>query len=161
MRVNVVIRYIGLVLQFVAAFMLISAIVSMINSHDSAFYPLLLSSFMTALLGIFPLFFVERVDEIKTKEGYAIVVGSWLVSCIVGMFPYLIWGGEFTLVNAWFESVSGFTTTGASILNDIEFLPQGLLFWRSASAWIGGICLCSTTLWSRYKLSCLLGNFKC
>jgi trk system potassium uptake protein TrkH len=56
--------------------MLISAIVSMINSHDSAFYPLLLSSFMTALLGIFPLFFVERVDEIKTKEGYAIVVGS-------------------------------------------------------------------------------------
>lgn len=139
MRVNVVIRYIGLVLQFVAAFMLISAIVSMINSHDSAFYPLLLSSFMTALLGIFPLFFVERVDEIKTKEGYAIVVGSWLVSCIVGMFPYLIWGGEFTLVNAWFESVSGFTTTGASILNDIEFLPQGLLFWRSASAWIGGI----------------------
>ena len=139
MRVNVVIRYIGLVLQFVAAFMLISAIVSMINSHDSAFYPLLLSSFMTALLGTFPLFFVERVDEIKTKEGYAIVVGSWLVSCIVGMFPYLIWGGEFTLVNAWFESVSGFTTTGASILNDIEFLPQGLLFWRSASAWIGGM----------------------
>ena len=55
------------------------------------------------------------------------------------MFPYLIWGGEFTLINAWFESVSGFTTTGASILNDIEFLPHGLLFWRASSAWIGGI----------------------
>lgn len=139
MRVNVVIRYIGLVLQFVAAFMLVSAIVSMLNNYDSAFYPLLLSSFMTALLGTFPLFFVEKVEEIKTKEGYAIVVGSWLVACIVGMFPYLIWGGEFSIVNAWFESVSGFTTTGASILNDIEFLPRGLLFWRSASAWIGGI----------------------
>ena len=94
---------------------------------------------MTSLLGIFPLFFVKKVDEIATKEGYAIVVGSWLVACIVGMFPYLIWGGEFTLINAWFESVSGFTTTGASILNDIEFLPRGLLFWRSSSAWIGGI----------------------
>ena len=139
MRVNVVIGYIGLVLQFVAAFMLLSAVVSMLNGYDSAYYPLLLSSFMTALLGTFPLFFVERVDEIKTKEGYAIVVGSWILSCVVGMFPYLIWGGEFTLANAWFESVSGFTTTGASILNDIEFLPRGLLFWRSATAWIGGM----------------------
>ena len=139
MRVNVVIRYIGLVLQFVAAFMLLSAVVSMLNGYDSAYYPLLLSSFMTALLGTFPLFFVERVDEIKTKEGYAIVVGSWILSCVVGMFPYLIWGGEFTLANAWFESVSGFTTSGASILNDIEFLPRGLLFWRSATAWIGGM----------------------
>ena len=139
MRVHVVIRYIGMVLQFIALFMLVSAFVSMLNGYDSAFSPLLLSSFMTSLLGIFPLFFVERVDEVTTKEGYAIVVGSWLVACIVGMFPYLIWGGEFSLINAWFESVSGFTTTGASILNDIEFLPRGLLFWRSSSAWIGGI----------------------
>lgn len=119
--------------------MLASAIVSMLNGYDSAYYPLLLSSFLTALLGLFPMIFVEKVDEIKTKEGYAIVVGSWLVACIVGMFPYLIWGGEFTLINAWFESVSGFTTTGASILTDIEFLPRGLLFWRASSAWIGGI----------------------
>ena len=111
----------------------------MLNGYDSAFSPLLLSSFMTSLLGVFPLFFVKRDDEVTTKEGYAIVVGSWLVACIVGMFPYLIWGGEFTMINAWFESVSGFTTTGASILNDIEFLPRGLLFWRSSSAWIGGI----------------------
>ena len=139
MRVPVVIRYIAMVMQFIAAFMLASAGVSMLNGYDSAYYPLLLSSFITALLGAFPLFFVESEGEIKTKEGYAIVVGSWLVACIVGMFPYLIWGGEFTLINAWFESVSGFTTTGASILNDIEFLPQGLLFWRSSSAWIGGI----------------------
>ena len=128
-----------MVLQFIASFMLASAIVSMLNGYDSAYYPLLLSSFLTALLGLFPMIFVEKVDEIKTKEGYAIVVGSWLVACIVGMFPYLIWGGEFTLINAWFESVSGFTTTGASILTDIEFLPRGLLFWRASSAWIGGI----------------------
>lgn len=139
MRIHVVIRYIGMVLQFIAAFMLLSAVVSLLNDHDSAFYPLLLSSFLTALLGLFPLIFVEKAGDIKIKEGYAIVVGSWLVACIVGMFPYLIWGGEFTGINAWFESVSGFTTTGSSILNDIEFLPRGMLFWRSASAWIGGV----------------------
>lgn len=139
MRVHVVIRYIGMVLVFLASFMLAAAGVSLLNDHDSALYPLLLSSFLTAILGLFPLIFVERAEEIKTKEGYAIVVGSWLVACVVGTIPYLIWGGEFTLVNAWFESVSGFTTTGASILNDIEFLPRGLLFWRSATTWIGGI----------------------
>ena len=149
MRVSVVIRYIGMVLQFIALFMLVSAGVSMYNNYDSAFSPLLLSSFMTLLLGIFPMFFVEKVEEISTKEGYAIVVGSWLLACVVGMFPYLIWGGEFTIMNAWFESVSGFTTTGASILNDIEFLPNGLLFWRTSSAWIGGIgvvCCCCICL---------------
>ena len=139
MRAHVVIRYIGMVLVFLALFMLASAGVSLLNDQDSAFYPLLLSSFLTAILGIFPLIFVERVEEIKTKEGYAIVVGSWLVACVVGMIPYIIWGGEFTIVNAWFERVSGFTTTGASILNDIEFLPRGMLFWRSATTWIGGI----------------------
>ena len=112
-----------MVMQFIATFMLAAAAVSMTNDYDSGYYPLLLSAFLTAVLGSFPLIFVERVDEIKAKEGYAIVVGSWLVACVVGMFPYLIWGGEFSLVNAWFESVSGFTTTGASILNDIEFLP--------------------------------------
>ena len=139
MRFHVVIRYIGMVLQFIAAFMLLSAVVSMVNDYDSAFHPLLLSSFLTSLLGLFPLIFAEKADDIKIKEGYAIVVGSWLVACIVGTFPYLIWGGEFTAINAWFESVSGFTTTGSSILNDIEFLPKGMLFWRSASAWIGGV----------------------
>ena len=128
-----------MVLQLIAAFMFLSAVVSWLNDYDSAYYPLLLSSFITALLGTFPLLFVERVEEISIKEGYGIVVGSWLVACIVGMFPYLIWGGEFTMINAWFESVSGFTTTGASILNDIEYLPRGLLFWRSSSAWIGGV----------------------
>lgn len=128
-----------MMLILLALFMLASAGVSLLNNHDSALYPLLLSSFVTMILGLFPLIFVERADEIKTKEGYAIVVGSWLVACIVGMFPYLIWGGEFTVINAWFESVSGFTTTGASILNDIEFLPRGLLFWRQSTTWIGGI----------------------
>ena len=67
MRVHVVIRYIGMVLVFPAAFMLASAGVSLLNDHDSALYPLLLSSFVTAVLGLFPLIFVDSAEEIKTK----------------------------------------------------------------------------------------------
>ena len=67
------------------------------------------------------------------------MVGSWILASVVGMFPYLIWGGEFSLINAWFESVSGYTATGATILNDIEELPQGLLFYRTSTNWLGGI----------------------
>ena len=121
-----------------SAFMAVSAGISLV-SNDAGFYPLLLSALLTLLLGAFPMIFVSKADSITTKEGFMIVVGSWVLSCVVGMFPYLIWGGEFTLVNAWFECVSGFTTTGASILTDIEALPQGLLFWRSATNWIGGV----------------------
>lgn len=138
MRFSVILRYVGTVMLCLSAFMAVSAGISLV-SNDTGFYPLLLSALLTLLLGAFPMIFVSKADSINTKEGFMIVVGSWVVSCVVGMFPYLIWGGEFSLVNAWFESVSGFTTTGASILTDIEALPQGLLFWRSATNWIGGV----------------------
>ena len=139
MRYSVVIRYIGMVLLVLAAFMLASAGISYMSGVDSAYTPLVMSSLLTLLMGCFPLIFVPRTDRISQKEAYCIVVGAWVVASIVGMFPYLMWGGEFTPINAWFESVSGFTTTGASILNDIEALPRGLLFWRMSTSWIGGI----------------------
>jgi|MucameStandDraft_1065616.scaffolds.fasta_scaffold00009_46 trk system potassium uptake protein TrkH len=139
MRLDVVLRYIGVVMLFIATFMLLSAGISYFNGMDSAFYPLLLSALLTTLLGIFPLIFVERQEQLTTKEGFCIVVGAWLLACVVGSFPYLIWGGEFSVINAWFESVSGFTTTGATVLNDIESLPRGMLFWRMSTTWIGGI----------------------
>lgn len=139
MRYSVVIRYIGIVELVLAAFMLMSATISYVSNVDSSYAPLVMSSLLTLLLGAFPLIFVPRTDRISQKEGYCIVVGSWIVSSVVGMFPYLMWGGEFTIINAWFESVSGFTTTGASILNNIEALPRGLLFWRMSTCWIGGI----------------------
>ena len=138
MRFSVILRYVGTVMLYLSAFMAVAAGISYV-SNDAGFYPLLLSALLTLLLGVFPMIFVPRPDNITTKEGFAIVVGSWLLACVVGMFPYLIWGGEFSFVNAWFESVSGFTTTGASILNNIEALPRGLLFWRMATCWIGGV----------------------
>ena len=138
MRYSVILRYVGTIMLCLSGFMAVSAGISIV-SDDTGFYPLLLSALLTLLLGVFPMIFVPKADNITTKEGFMIVVGSWVLSCVVGMFPYLIWGGEFSLVNALFESVSGFTTTGASILTNIEALPQGLLFWRSATNWIGGV----------------------
>jgi len=139
MRFNVVIRYIGVVLLLNALFMLIAAGIALVNHMDTGFYPLLLSFFLTTALGAFPLIFVESEKNISSKEGYLIIVGSWIAACFMGMMPYMLWGGEFNLINAWFESVSGFSTTGSTILNRVEALPRSLLFWRSATHWLGGI----------------------
>ena len=139
MRLHIVLRYIGVILLLNALFMLIAAGISLLNSADSGFYPLLQSSLLMAILGVFPLIFVPGGEQISNTEGYGIVVGSWLMSCLAGMLPYILWGGEFSLVNAWFESVSGFTTTGFTTLSEVESLPQGLLFWRASTHWLGGI----------------------
>ncbi len=138
MRLYIVLRYIGLVLLLNAAFMFVAFLISAYNA-DSAMIPLLLSSILTSLVGFFPMIFVAPTDTLSNKEAYVILVFSWLVVCLFGMLPYLLWGGEFTVVNSWFEIVSGFTTTGSTILTNVESLPKGLLFWRSATHWIGGI----------------------
>ena len=139
MNISVVTRNIGIALLFNAFFMFISVAVSVVYNFDSAFSPLLLSAVITFITGMFPLIFVRRHEEIHIKEGFTIIVLSWILSCLFGMLPYVLWGGEFTLINAWFESVSGYTTTGGTILNDIEALPKSLLFWRSSTHFIGGI----------------------
>lgn len=139
MNVSVVARNIGIALLFNAMFMFISAAVSVVYDFDSAFSPLLLSGVITFTTGLFPLIFVRKHEEIHIKEGFTIIVLSWILSCLFGMLPYVLWGGEFSLINAWFESVSGYTTTGGTILQDIEALPKSLLFWRSSTHFIGGI----------------------
>ncbi|MBN2320052.1 MAG: TrkH family potassium uptake protein [Acidobacteria bacterium] len=138
MRPYIIFRYVGIVLLFNAAFLLVSAAISF-HCHQPDFLPLLYSAVITILFGIFPLIYVPPSSYIYNIEGLVIVVSSWLLSCLVGVLPYILYGGEFTLANAWFESVSGFTTTGSSILNNIEALPFGLLFWRASTHWIGGI----------------------
>ncbi|MFI3295172.1 MAG: potassium transporter TrkG [Rikenellaceae bacterium] len=139
MRSATVIRYVGMVVLLNAAFMFLSALVALFNGVDTSFFPLLMSFIITSVVGLFPLIFVPKESHLVAKEGYAVVVGSWIMSFLAGMLPYLIWGGEFTLINAWFETVSGYTTTGSTILTDIEALPKGLLFWRSCTHWIGGV----------------------
>lgn len=140
MNWRVISWYIGVALLLSSTLMVVSCIIALCTPGDDSVFPLLYASFITGLVGVFPLIFVrKRRYKLRFKEGNCIVVGAWLAACIFGMLPFLFYGGEFSPVNALFESVSGFTTTGASILNDIDTLPRGLQFWRISTAWVGGV----------------------
>ena len=136
---NTPIRYAGFSLIGVALLMFISAFIAFRNNMDDSFNPLAFSGMAALLSGVFAIIGTKPQEKMTVEDGFRIVTGCWIAACIFGAIPYLLYGGEFTVVNAFFESVSGFTTTGASILNNIEALPNGLQFWRIASAWIGGI----------------------
>ena len=136
---NTTIRYVGFSLIGISLLMYLSAFIAFRNNSDASFEPLVFSAMASTLCGFFAIIGTKPQDNMGIEDGYRIVTGCWIAACVFGAMPYLIYGGEFTPVNAFFESVSGFTTTGASILNNIEALPQGLQFWRIASAWIGGI----------------------
>lgn len=139
MNLKVISRNVGVALLVSALFMLLSVFVSLMDGGDTALAPLLISFTITFIFGIFPFFFVRKTQQISLKDGFMIIFLSWLLSFIFGMLPYALWGGPFTVVNAWFESVSGFTTTGATILEEVEVLPRSLLFWRSSTHFIGGL----------------------
>ena len=139
MNVKAISTNVGKALLVSALFMFLSMIVSVVNGRDAAFGPLLISFIITLIVGSFPFIFVRGKQPLSMKDGIMTVVLSWILSFIFGMLPYVLYGGEFTLINAWFESVSGFTTTGSTILNDIEALPKSLLFWRSSTHYIGGL----------------------
>ena len=112
----------------------------------SAFYQepdlpaFIISTLITIAVGI-PLSYAGKQAERKLsrKDGYVVVTFAWILFSLFGMLPYYISGYIPNLTNAYFETMSGFTTTGASILNNIEAFPHGLLFWRSMTQWIGGM----------------------
>lgn len=139
MNVKAISVNVGKALLVSALFMFLSLVVSIVYGRDTAFGPLLISFIITLLVGGFPFIFVKGQQSLSLKDGFLTIVLSWVLSFIFGMLPYVLYGGEFTLINAWFESVSGFTTTGSTILNDIEALPKSLLFWRSSTHYIGGL----------------------
>ncbi len=139
MNLKAITRNVGFALLVSALFMLLSVLVSVLGGNDSALAALLISFIITFIFGAFPFIFVKRGPAISLKDGYMIIFLSWLLSFVFGMLPYLLWGGPFTVINAWFESVSGFSTTGSSILDNVEALPKSLLFWRSSTHFIGGL----------------------
>ena len=139
MNLKVISRNVGVALLVSALFMLLSVFVSLIDGGDSALAPLLISFTITFIVGVFPFIFTRRNEQISLKDGFMIIFLSWLLSFIFGALPYALWGGPFTVINAWFESVSGFTTTGSTILEDVEALPRSLIFWRASTHFIGGL----------------------
>ncbi|MFQ5334978.1 MAG: TrkH family potassium uptake protein [Flavobacteriales bacterium] len=142
---KIIFNLLGVLLMIIGGLMLTVIPVSLyFRSGDQ--YAMLFSALITAAVG-FLLWQIKRDrNTIRKREGYLIVSLGWIVMSLFGMLPYLISGGIPEITNAFFETVSGFTTTGASILNDIESMPEGLLFWRSMTQWIGGMGIIVMTI---------------
>ena len=129
----------GLLLLCNGGFMMVAALVSSIYK-DGVTTEILLAAIVSMMVGLISMFFTrDHKKEVKPKEGYMIVTFGWLVMSVSGVLPYLFSGAIPDLTNAFFETISGYTTTGASILDNIEVLPKGILFWRSLTHWIGGM----------------------
>ncbi|MDR2025955.1 MAG: TrkH family potassium uptake protein [Prevotellaceae bacterium] len=139
MRLSVILRYGGFILLINSVFMLLAMIISLCSEGDSAYFAFFLSFFISVTVGAFPLIFIPHDSYINIREVYGILIVSWATVCLFGVLPYIMWGGEFSIINAWFESVSGYTTTGATILNSPEDLPNSILFFRSCTQWMGGV----------------------
>jgi trk system potassium uptake protein TrkH len=139
-NVKMIFRTLGALLLIEGAFMLLCIPMSIFYCHENCL-SLLYSGLITSFVGGIIFFFSGKnlKKHIGKRDGYIIVSMTWIVISLFGTLPFLISGAIPSFTDAFFETMSGFTTTGASILTDIEALPRGILFWRSMTHWIGGM----------------------
>ncbi len=136
----------GFLLIFNGIFMFISSGVSLAYK-DGVTREIFFAGIITIIIGLLFRFATKGFSkEVKKREGYLIVTLGWVFMSLSGSLPYLFSGAIPYFTNAFFETISGYTTTGASILNDIESLPEGILFWRSTTHWIGGMGIIVLTI---------------
>jgi len=135
-----VINILSLLLVFNGAFMLLCLPISIIY-NDGDWQAFLASSLISAAIGggIWFLTRNAKREELRKRDGYLIVALGWIIMSLSGSLPYILSNAIPFYTDAFFETASGYTTTGASILNNIEELPRGILFWRSLTQWIGGM----------------------
>lgn len=134
-----IIRVIGNLLLLETVMLLLSAAVSAYY-HDDALMSLLLTAGITGFTGILMTVANRKSSKVITRrDGYIMVTFSWLAFALFGMLPFCIQGHIPSVTNAFFEAMSGITSTGATILDDIDSMPHGLLFWRSITQWFGGL----------------------
>lgn len=139
MNLKVVARVVSAILLVVGFAMLSAVVVSwMMGDSKSIIFEFFVSSMLVIVTGVLGIVLLPSESTIKFKEGFGIVTFSWLAAAVFGAVPF-VWVGKLSVVDALFETMSGFTTTGASILGDIESLPYGLLYWRSLTQWLGGM----------------------
>lgn len=140
MNVRLVVRVVAILLVVISAFMLFPILVAWYYGEketiSSFFIPILiaLSVSVTVLLSTH-----RQYGSLSSRDGFMLVSLSWVAVTAVGALPFVISGAIPHYVDAFFETMSGFTTTGASILTDIESLPRSILFWRSLTHWLGGM----------------------
>ncbi|HKJ70081.1 MAG TPA: potassium transporter TrkG [bacterium] len=138
MYVRSVIHVLSLLIMFEAGAMLLPIPFSLYYG-DQDYITLLIAAGITFVCGLTGFFLSRFEHELRPKEGFAIVTFSWICFSLFGSLPFIISGIIPSFTNAFFETMSGFTTTGATILTDIEIVPHGLLFWRSLTHWLGGM----------------------
>ncbi len=140
MNVAIVFNLAGVVLLFSSVFMLVPFLTSLFyrGADLKAFGVSFLITFLSGLL----LYFLTKSRkkiELKHRDGFAVVTISWLVMSFFASLPYMLSGVMPSFTNAYFESMAGFTTTGASVLSNLENLPKSILLWRSLTQWMGGM----------------------
>jgi len=129
------------ILLMINGFLMLTAVPFGIYHVESSWKGILLSSLINSAIGFFLYYSTKNNQnkELRKRDGYLIVTSSWIIMSFFGMLPYLMTGQIPGVANAFFETVSGYTTTGATILDDIESLDHGILYWRSLTQWIGGM----------------------
>ncbi len=141
MKLNykIIIHFLGLLLLFNGGFMLLASLISLIY-NDGVTLQISYAGLLTIMCGVISMLFTKtHSKEMNKREGYMVVTFGWLIMSLSGTLPYVLTASIPNFTNAFFETMSGYTTTGASILNDIEAVPKGVLFWRSTTHWIGGM----------------------
>lgn len=138
MNYKVVLKLLGHVLKYELLLMIIPFLIGLYYGDGDAM------SFLLTIIIIFPIAFLlcrvkSEKSDIYAKEGFITVGLAWILISIVGAIPFVISGAIPSVVDAFFETVSGFTTTGATILKEVESLPRAILFWRSFTHFIGGM----------------------
>ena len=138
MNYSIVLYILGCVLKFESAFLVLPALVGLIyREHASVSY--LAVAVLCLILGVLLTHKKPRSTNLYTREGFVAVALSWIIMSIFGAIPFVLTGDIPFYVDALFETISGFTTTGSSILTDVESISKASLFWRSFSHWIGGM----------------------
>jgi trk system potassium uptake protein TrkH len=139
-NIKIILKILGFLLIVEGIFMLTSLPFSLYY-REGQHIAILLSSLITSGtgLGIYLLMGRREKNTVNKREGFVIVTMTWVMISFFGTLPYLFSGTIPSFTNAFFETISGFTTTGASILTDIEAMPRSILFWRSMTHWIGGM----------------------
>ena len=143
---KIIYRFLGITAILNGLFMWLAVPFSLYFKEDQAF-GILNAGIITITIGSLLFFFNKpNSKNIQAKEGYLIVTLGWLMLTSTGMLPYLLTGAISSITDAFFETISGYSTTGSSILTDIESMPKGILFWRSATHWIGGMGIIVLTI---------------
>ena len=138
MNFSIVRHVIGYVLVAESAFMALPCIVALIYQEQDG-WSFVITAVLCLLLGVLLLYKKPENKIFYVKEGFVTVALSWIILSVMGSIPFLMTGSITNPVDAMFETVSGFTTTGASVLTDVEVLSKSVLFWRSFTHWIGGM----------------------